>query len=310
MMFGGREEMNVEGPKAYVTYIYPLMFVVHEGEEIDYSIDEINNLSYDHSLLHRIVGTISNCFGNKKIDYLICGDAAIGIQINEDISEDDVLLHYNDLLCKLLLGGMQVEAVTNKDIVKGCIYASKSIWPVDFGESWNSHVHAELRMKVAGVTDAILLYHPQERTITLEEIKNRLEEGTRIVSAIPNLSTFHLIHGITELKYRNWSSSLTYLWIIVEEITDYLWTKNIVDKVDGLNSKKRRENLRDTRSYTIAVKQEFLLQVGVFNIDIYNDLFSIRQARNKLIHEGVMISESKATLLYDSIMKLLNVISL
>ena len=28
--------MNVEGPKAYVTYIYPLMFVVHEGEEIDF----------------------------------------------------------------------------------------------------------------------------------------------------------------------------------------------------------------------------------------------------------------------------------
>lgn len=79
---------------------------------------------------------------------------------------------------------------------------------------------------------------------------------------------------------------------------------------DGVNSKKRKENLRDTRSYTIAVKQEFLLQVGVFNIDIYNDLFSIRQARNKLIHEGVMIPESKATLLYDSIMKLLNVISL
>lgn len=66
MIFGGREEMNVEGPKAYVTYIYPLMFVVHEGEEIDFSIDEINNLSYDHSLLHRIVGTISNCFGNKN----------------------------------------------------------------------------------------------------------------------------------------------------------------------------------------------------------------------------------------------------
>ena len=26
--------MNVEGPKAYVTYIYPLMFVLHEGEEL------------------------------------------------------------------------------------------------------------------------------------------------------------------------------------------------------------------------------------------------------------------------------------
>ena len=42
MIFGGREEMNVEGPKAYVTYIYPLMFVVHEGEEIDFSMALLN----------------------------------------------------------------------------------------------------------------------------------------------------------------------------------------------------------------------------------------------------------------------------
>ena len=309
MELGEHEAMNSERNEVYVTYIYPLMFVVHEDEETDFSIDEINNLSYDHSLLHRIVGTIPNCFGNKMVEYLICGDAAVGIQMKEDISEDDVLLHYNDFLCKLLLGGMQVEAVTNKDIVKGEIYASKSIWPVGFGESWNSHVHAELRMRVVGATDAILLYQAKNRAITIEKIKRHLEEGTRIANKIPNLSTFHLIHGITELKYRNWSSSLTYLWIIVEEITDYLWEKNIVDKVDGSNSKKRKENLKDTRSYTMAVKQEFLLQVGVFDIDVYNDIFSIRQARNKLIHEGVMIPESKAKLLYASIMKLLDMIS-
>ena len=203
----------------YVTYIYPIQFVVHKNEKIDFSIEDINSLSYDHSLLHRIIGTITNYFDDRKVEYLVCGDGALGIKTESDISEDDIIVHYNDLLCKLFLGGMNVEAITNRDIVKGNIYESKSIWPVGFGESWNSHIHAELRMKLVGVTDAILLYQPETRTTTIEEINEKLNEGNMIVNAIPNLSTFHLLNGITEFHHRNWSATLTFLWVVVEEIT-------------------------------------------------------------------------------------------
>ena len=240
---------------------------------------------------------------------MVCGDGAIGIKVEENIPEDDIVLHYNDLLCKMFLGGIQVEAITNRDIVKGDIYESKSIWPVEFGESWNSHIHAELRMRVVGVTDAILLFQPERRTITIEEIRKKLEEGNKIANIVPNLSTFHLLNGITEFNHRNWSSSLTFLWIVVEEITDYLWLQNIISKVNEENSKKRKESLKDTRMYSMAVKQEILLQIGVLNEKIYNDIFSIRQVRNKLIHEGVMISENKAKLLYDSVKELLALVS-
>lgn len=260
-------------------------------------------------MLHRIIGTITNHFDNKDVEYLVCGDGALGIKIEKDISEDDIILHYNDLLCKMFLGGMRVEAITNRDIVMGNIYESKSIWPVGFGESWNSHIHAELRMKVVGVTDAILLYQPKERMISIEKMRRQLEEGNMIANTIPNLSTFHLLNGITEFNHRNWSSSLTYLWIVVEEITDYLWLRNIISKVTGENSKKRKETLRDTRTYTMAVKQEILLQIGVLSEKIYNDIFLIRQARNKLIHEGKMISKSKAKILYESVKELLSLAS-
>lgn len=204
----------------YVTYIYPIQFVVHKNEKIDFSIEDINNLSYDHSLLHRIIGTITNRFDDRDVEYLVCGDGALGIKTEGDISEENIIVYYNDLLCKLFLGGMNVEAITNRDIVKGDIYESKSIWPVDFGESWNSHIHAELRMKVVGVTDAILLYQPEKRTITIEKINEMLNEGNMIVRAIPNLSTFHLINGLTEYRHRNWPSAFTFLWVVVEEITD------------------------------------------------------------------------------------------
>lgn len=306
---GEKHYMNKMQERVYVTYIYPIQFVVHENEKIDFSIEDINSLSYNHSLLHRIIGTVTNHFDNRDVEYIVCGDGALGIKTEGGVSEDDMIVHYNDLLCKMFLGGMRVEAISNRDIVRGSIYESKSIWPVDFGESWNSHIHAELRMKVVGVTDAILLYQPENRMITIEKMKKKLEEGAMIVNAIPNLSTFHLLNGITEFNHRSWSSALTFLWVVVEEITDYLWLQNIIGKVTGENSKKRKETLKDTRTYTMAVKQEILLQIGVLNEKIYNNIFDIRQVRNKLVHEGKMISESKATLLYESVKDLLILVS-
>lgn len=297
--------MKEKRERVYVTYIYPIQFIVHENENIDFTIDEINSLKYDHSLLCRIIGTVTNAFKGKSVEYLVCGDGALGIRVDDGISEEDIIVHYNDLLCKLFLGGMNVEAITNRDIVYGGIYKSKLIWPVDFGESFNSHIHAELRMRVVGVTDAIVLYQPEGRTTTINKMREMLNKGDMIVRAIPNISTYHLINGITEYHYRNWPSALTFLWVVVEEITDYLWLKNIIDNVTGDNSKKRKEMLKDTRTYTISVKHEILLQINVLDERIYNNIFEIRQARNKLVHEGKLISEDKATLLFETVRELL-----
>ena len=293
----------------YVTYLYPIQFIVHDNERIDFPIEEINSLSYDHSLLHRIIGTINNTFDGSTINYIICGDGALGVRMDGSVSAEALAGHYNDLLCKLYLGGMRVEAITNRDITTGEIYKSKSIWPVDFGKSWNSHIHAELRMKVVGVTDAIVLYQPENRTISIKEMNRMLNKGTQIIDTIPNLSTFHLLNGITEYRYCNWQAALTYLWVIVEEITDWLWSQKIINHVNGDNAKKRKEMLKDTRTFPISVKQEVLMQTGVLNENEYNSLFVIRQARNKLIHEGKMISEEQATLLYDTVNELLSTIT-
>lgn len=301
--------MDKKQENVYVTYLYPIQFIVHENEKIDFTIDEINTLTYDHSLLHRIIGTITNNYNGRDIQYIVCGDGALGIKVADSISEEDLLSHYNDLLCKLFLGGMNVEAISNRDIVIGEIYKSKSIWPVGFGESWNSHLHAELRMKVVGVTDAIVLFQPENRTISLERMKTYHDKGNMIVEAIPNLSTYYLINGVTEFRHHNWQSTLTSLWVVVEEITDYLWFQNIIKCITGENSKKRKEMLKDTRTYSISVKQEVLLQIGVLDEQIYNKVFEIRQARNKLVHEGKMISDRIAILLFETVKELLALVS-
>lgn len=67
--------------------------------------------------------------------------------------------------------------------------------------------------------------------------------------------------------------------------------------------------LKDTRTYTISVKQEILLQIGVLGENIYNSIFEIRQARNKLVHEGRLISKDIATSLLETVKELLMLIS-
>ena len=278
----------------YVTYIHPIRFIVKEGEIIDFSLDQINSLSYDHSLLCRIIGMIENEYQGRSFPFYLCGDGALGIKTNK-IDRYQLLGSINDLFCKLYLGGFPVDAITPKDITMGSIRNNCMIWPVNFGESLNSHLHAHLRMKTTSIADAGYLLNAAERSFTLDAIKEMKSKGERITNTICALSTYHLLNGITEYKYHNWSSSLTFLWIVVEEIIDYLWDKCIIANIEKSAIYEKRKNmLDDHRIYTTSVKQELLLQTHYITLEIYNELFEVRQARNKLIHEGKMISKKTA----------------
>ena len=56
-----------------------------------------------------------------------------------------------------------------------------------------------------------------------------------------------------------------------------------------------------------SVKQEILYQTGIISKEIYSNLYSVRKARNKLVHEGKMVSEEDATDLYNATNKLLQI---
>lgn len=293
----------------YVTYINPIRFIVKEGETIDFPLEQINSLSYDHSLLCRIIGLIENECQGCSFSFYLCGDGAIGIKTDE-IDRYQLVVNINDLFCKLYLGGFPVDAINSKDIAMGSIKNNSMIWPVNFGESLNSHLHAHLRLKTTGVVDAAYLLNPAERSYTLNNIMEMKSKGEKITNTISTLSTYHLLNGITEYKYHNWSSSLTFLWIVVEEIIDYLWDKCIIANIEKSSIYTKRKNmLDDHRTYTTSVKQEFLLQTNFISLDIYNELFEVRQARNKLIHEGKMITKETADKVLAVVHELLVMIS-
>ena len=287
----------------YITYLYPIRLITRKNEKIEISLEQINNCSYNHGILCRVVGEVRNSLKNHEMSYLICGDGALALSYDGSISINDLLLHYNDLLCKLLLGGLLVEAISQKDITTGSLREDNMIWPVNFGDSYNSHVHALLRMRLANSVEAIHLLTAASSSVSIEKFVQCLDKGTEVVNAIDSLSTYYLIAGITEMRYGNWSSALSNLWIVAEQITDYLWVRRFLNDPsrDPEIPSRRQTLLNDNRTYSASVKQEILYQIGVLSETAYSNLYVVRKARNKLVHEGQLISEETARRLYDAV---------
>jgi len=293
--------MSPERESYWVTYLNPFRIIKHIDESINFSLDEINHATYNHSILCRMIGKISSVYRGVDVEYIVCGDGALAISRKDtSFSSNDLLVIYNDFLCKLLIGGIYVEAVDNKDITTGSLHGKNMLWPVNFGESASSNMHARVRMKLANNMETILLDGASKSSKSIDELSQLFCKGSEMLSPIKNLSTFYLIHGVTEIMHNNWSSAVSNLWIVTEQIIDYLWLNSFLkDKQRDPEIPSRIKSLQeDNRTYSTSVKQEILYQVGIISKEIYSCLYSVRKARNKLVHEGKMVSKEDAMNLY------------
>lgn len=293
----------------WVTYLHPLTFIVPDNEKTwEVPLDEINKGSYNHGKLLRIVSTFK--IQNNELDGLICYDGAIAIPKNKQFPQrEDAVNFFNNFIVKLLFAGLYVEGIDVRDVVDGQLHDKWSIWPVDFGSSASSQMHSKIRMKVASNIDTIQLANP--RILKVHEILIMLANGDSILKKIPNLSPKFLTKGISEIKYKNWDSVLSNLWIIAEQLIDFLWY-NFFLANDKLHPKvpisKRNSSLKDdSRTWSAVVKQELLFQNKIITESILQNLFIARQVRNKLVHEGKSVSEEVAINLFKSISELFEI---
>lgn len=306
------ENENLTKQSVLITYMYPMRMIHKEDEIISFTLDELNHCTYNHGLLCRIIGNITNEYNGKSIEYLVCGDGAFCVNDSCcNLNQNDLLLHFNDLFCKIHFGGINVEAIDSKDLTDGSFHEEKMIWPVNFGHSVNSNMHGRLRMKLANSMETIFLDGAAKDGKTINQLIAALETGNLIFSKLHNLSTYYLLTGITEYSYENWSSAVANLWIVVEQITDYLWNEkflsnsNLQPDIPGRISSMKQDN----RTFSASVKQEILYQTKLLPENTFKNIFSVRKARNKLVHEGKMIEEKEATLLYKSVHELISIAS-
>jgi hypothetical protein len=164
-------------------------------------------------------------------------------------------------------------------------------------------------MRLANSMETISLDSASQNAKTIIELNTALQHGNDLLNQISNLSTFYLLTGITELQYGNWSSALSNLWIVAEQLTDYLWKIRFLnDDTKNPDIPFRIQTLRqDNRTYNVSVKQEILYQLGIISANIYKTLYSTRKARNMLVHEGRLVDKNTADDLYISVRSLLQI---
>jgi hypothetical protein len=97
--------------------------------------------------------------------------------------------------------------------------------------------------------------------------------------------------------------------IVIEQVVSHIWDQEIIQKSEnGGSSKLRRDQLRDNRTWTAAVKLEMLHQKGILSADALAELSLARKARNDLAHEGHTPSEASAVAALGGVQRLIGVV--
>ena len=282
------------GSTAWVSYIHPFQLIVPDGEKpMDLTLDEVNSNRYDHEELCRIVG-ILDVLDLARYKMLVCYDGALAIPMCDKYRHKEMAVDiFNKIICQLLLGGILCEAIDQKDVVGGWLYEQRLIWPVNIGESNSSQMNARLRFHYGSHIDLIILSKP--RSLAFSEFKNALDIGSQYLRRIPNLTPTFLVRGITEMRYKNWSLSLSNLWITIEQLTDHLWNSSFM----GNPLMHPKNNIlgrsialkQDNRTWSSSVKQELLYQTKILDDYTFERLYPGRQARNNLVHDGKQVDQ-------------------
>ena len=307
-------ENRIWSDPAWVTYITPFRLIVPDGEvPIESSLDEINGNTYNHGKLSKIVGTLP--LGKqdlKDFKILLCYDGGIALPRYKSLSQkEDAVLLFNKILCNFLVGGIYCEAVDVRDVVCGQLYKKEFIWPVDYGGSASSQLHASLRTKVASLLQAAELIKP--RAIFVSDIRKAFNIGEQITSIINNLTPQFLIRGATELQNKNWSSAISLLWTCVEQMSEFLWEKKFIANCERHPKQPLSGRIKsfqnDNQTWPISVKQEMLFQTGIINDITFANIYPARQARNRLVHKGDYVDPVTVFNLFDGVCQMLSLCS-
>lgn len=115
---------------------------------------------------------------------------------------------------------------------------------------------------------------------TFERVR-LLERANKLAEAAELLPT--LVAGCYWMfSRRQLGEALLDSWGASEQILDYLWR----DYLSSLSDDRRRERLRDTRTYTAAVRTETLFTAGLIDSTVYDALNTARKQRNDMAHRA------------------------
>jgi len=286
---------------AWHAFLQPYTWVLGDGENFSVSLEQINANSYAGEKLSEPVTSLAV----SGVPALISRDGAFALPMQGDfIQQHRAVEMINRLFCALLIGGIHTEFVAHNEALVGSL-----------GEDLRLHVftptqHGRYRHMDASISERIALLHP--RIIRVAQLQEALVFGMQTLKRVETLSPAFLLHGYTALQQQSSSEALSSLWIVVEQLTSFLWQKRFLSDpaLHPAGMSGRLHGMKqDNRTWTTSVRHELLWQIKVLSEDSYARLSNARGQRNRLVHEGRTPDMGPVTGLWSALCEMLELAS-
>jgi hypothetical protein len=299
------EEIAKRRVPCLITYLSPFTLVESQGAPSWKSaISEINGRSWDYVGLHRNVAGVE--VGLPAPYHMLIGaDGALALPpVSQIRTSEQAADFFNRCLAAILIGGIYCEAVNPDGIDLGYVLDWKYIRSMQSGLAAPNQFHERMRRLQAAPLEAIQLLNP--RRIEVADLVHALQTGTDILQRASPLRADFLLKGVTAFARRDWTTALANLWIVIEQLLSSLWQRFVVTpSLEIDNSRVRKDQLNDSRTWTSLARIEMLYQKDVVSLATVGLLSKARRARNDLSHAGSPATEDVATSAYDATKDLL-----
>jgi hypothetical protein len=303
------EELAKRRVPALIAYLNPFRIVEKDNDSPPWSatIEQVNNRNWDYIALHEVVGGIDVGL-QSPYHMVVARDGALALPPLPELRSDQGAVEYfNRCLAALLLGGVYCEAINLDGLDLGCIIDWKYVRSQRDGSSETNRFHKHIRYKNASALEAIHLHEP--RSVQLDDLNAAMKIGLDALKRLEPMRGEYLLKGATGLARRDWGAALANLWIVVEQLLEALWAREVVAPARAIDeSKSRKDQLMDTRAWTSATRIEMLHQKSVIDLRALKALSKARKARNDLAHRGLHPSEEDANACYLGVCALMGMV--
>jgi hypothetical protein len=286
---------------AWHGFLQPYTWVLPDDEDFFISLAQINANSYAGGRLAEPVVSLTT-FG---IPALVSRDGSVALPMRDEFFQQHAAVDMlNRIFCALLIGGVHAEFVAYNDALVGCLAEDQHLFVYALTQ------HGRYRHMDASMSERINLVHP--RVIRVSRFQEAVAMGLTALANVKNLSPAFLLHGYTALQHQSASEALSSLWIVVEQLTSFLWETLFLGNpaLHPVEMKGRLQGLKqDNRTWTTSVKHELLWQIKALSEQSYAGLSIARSQRNKLVHEGRVPDMESVTGLWPALCEMLEVAS-
>lgn len=264
------------------TYLFP--YVLFDGFDYDdpfSAIEIIEEVFVDNEkiLITRNGGLFVK--PNEDFSDALISQSFTENDINEKLQFEDKFVKYaNRVVCEFCVSEIVTEPVTQVHVSRASLIDNHALITQGSGgrESYYYRTVDPYNQVLTGkwITNRIV---PIEKLSKVSKLSctSRL---LNVSSALPDF----IASAYYNFSTQNLSESMLSSWIVVEQIIDYLWGEYVRE----LQNSKREKRLRDTRTYSSAVRIEVLFMSGELSNQEYEMFQKARKSRNDLAHRALI----------------------